>query len=106
MAFTGTSVDLTRLRDAYCAVTAPAPVLPIAQALVVEMGAEPSSSRSRTARVRRRRACGGVVLDRDRRPVRRHAVRIGVERPGRVLGALVRSAVDNALAAADGQAAL
>ena len=31
---------------------------------------------------------------------------IGVERPGRVLGALVRSAVDNALTAADGQSAL
>ncbi|KTR16567.1 oxidoreductase [Curtobacterium citreum] len=107
MAFTGTSVDLTRLRDAYCAVTAPAPVLPIAQALVVEMGAEPF-----------------VVAEQDR-PAYADAVRaavsfstaivdqsagtlsgIGVERPGRVLGALVRSAVDNALAAADGQAAL
>ncbi|GAA3332534.1 Rossmann-like and DUF2520 domain-containing protein [Curtobacterium citreum] len=107
MAFTGTSVDLTRLRDAYCAVTAPAPVLPIAQALVVEMGAEPF-----------------VVAEKDR-PAYADAVRaavsfstaivgqsagtlsgIGVERPGRVLGALVRSAVDNALAAADGQAAL
>ncbi|QKS14591.1 DUF2520 domain-containing protein [Curtobacterium sp. Csp1] len=107
MAFTGTSVDLTRLRDAYCAVTAPAPVLPIAQALVVEMGAEPF-----------------VVAEQDR-PAYADAVRaavsfstaivdqsagtlsgVGVERPGRVLGALVRSAVDNALAAADGQAAL
>lgn len=107
MVFTGTSVDLTRLRDAYCAVTAPAPVLPIAQALVVEMGAEPF-----------------VVTEQDR-PAYADAVRaaasfstaiveqsagtldgIGVEHPGRVLGALVRSAVDNALAAADGQARL
>ncbi|MEK6309687.1 MULTISPECIES: Rossmann-like and DUF2520 domain-containing protein [Curtobacterium] len=107
MVFTGTSVDLTRLRDAYCAVTAPAPVLPIAQALVVEMGAEPF-----------------VVAEQDR-PAYADAVRaaasfstaiveqsagtldgIGVEHPGRVLGALVRSAVDNALAAADGQARL
>jgi predicted short-subunit dehydrogenase-like oxidoreductase (DUF2520 family) len=31
---------------------------------------------------------------------------IGVEYPGRVLGALVRTAVDNALAAVDGQATL
>ncbi|MDR6575103.1 putative short-subunit dehydrogenase-like oxidoreductase (DUF2520 family) [Curtobacterium sp. 320] len=107
MAFTGTSVDLVRLRDAYCAVTAPSPVLPIAQALVVEMGAEPF-----------------VVTERDR-PAYADAVRaavsfstaivdqsagtlsgIGVEYPGRVLGALVRTAVDNALAAADGQATL
>src|SRR5699024_10351566 len=39
--FTGTSMDLARLREANCAVTAPAPVLPIAHALVVELGAEP-----------------------------------------------------------------
>lgn len=107
MAFTGTSVDLARLRDAYCAVTSPAPVLPIAQALVVEMGAEP------------------VVVQEQDRPAYADAVRaavdfssaivdqaagtlaaIGVDHPGRVLGALVRSAVDNALAQADGQQAL
>ena len=39
--FTGTSIDLAHLREASCAVAAPAPVLPIAQALVVELGAEP-----------------------------------------------------------------
>ncbi|MFZ7087222.1 Rossmann-like and DUF2520 domain-containing protein [Curtobacterium sp. RRHDQ10] len=104
MAFTGTSIDLGRLRDAYCAVTSPAPVLPIGQALVVEMGAEP------------------VVVAEADRPAYADAVRaamtfsraivdqaagtlsgIGVEHPGRVLGALVRSAVENALADADGQ---
>src|SRR5690606_15673434 len=41
MVFTGTTLDLTRLRESWCAVTAPGPVLPIGQALVVEMGAEP-----------------------------------------------------------------
>ncbi len=41
MAFTGTSIDLARLHETWCAVTAPTPVLPIAQALVVELGAEP-----------------------------------------------------------------
>ena len=41
MVFTGTSLDLARLRESYCAVTAPTPVLPIGQALVVEMGSEP-----------------------------------------------------------------
>src|SRR5699024_10820529 len=41
MTFTGTSLDVTRLSDATFGVTAPTPVLPVAQALVVEMGAEP-----------------------------------------------------------------
>src|SRR5512142_928511 len=41
MTFTGTSLDLARLADCSFGVTAPGPVLPIAQALVVEMGAEP-----------------------------------------------------------------
>src|SRR5699024_9179470 len=41
MTFTGTGVDLGRLVGAPFAVTADAPVLPIAQALVVEIGGEP-----------------------------------------------------------------
>lgn len=41
MTFTGTSVDVGRLVGAPFAVTADAPVLPIAQALVVEIGGEP-----------------------------------------------------------------
>src|SRR4051794_3683837 len=41
MTFTGTSLDLTRLADCCFGVTAPNAVLPIGQALVVEMGAEP-----------------------------------------------------------------
>lgn len=41
MTFTGTSVDVARLVGTPFAVTAAAPVLPIAQALVVEMGGEP-----------------------------------------------------------------
>ena len=101
LTFTGTSLDLARLRDAWCAVTAPSPVLPIAQALVVEMGAEPiviaeehraayadaitAASEFSTAIVGQ--AIAGL---RD----------IGVEEPGRVLGAVVRSAVDNALRSA------
>lgn len=39
--FSGTSLDLARLHDATVAVSAPAPVLPIAQALAVEIGSEP-----------------------------------------------------------------
>lgn len=41
MTFTGTSLDVARLVGTPFAVTAPAAVLPIAQALVVEMGGEP-----------------------------------------------------------------
>src|SRR5690606_16088745 len=41
MTFTGTSIDLSRLVGCPFAVTAPAPVLPIGQALVVEIGGEP-----------------------------------------------------------------
>lgn len=41
MTFSGTSLDIARLVGTPFAVTAPAPVLPIAQALVVEMGGEP-----------------------------------------------------------------
>lgn len=41
MTFTGTSLDLARLAGTTFAVTAPAPVLPIGQALVVELDGEP-----------------------------------------------------------------
>ncbi|MGO4535928.1 Rossmann-like and DUF2520 domain-containing protein [Leifsonia sp. 2MCAF36] len=96
--FTGTSLDLTRLAESYFAVTAPAPVLPIAQALVVEMGGEP------------------VVVAEEDRPAYAEAIAtatsfsrsiveqstgllqsIGVDNPGSFLSSLIRSAVDNAL---------
>ena len=41
LTFTGTDVDLPRLRQATIAVTAPAPIRPVGEALVVELGAEP-----------------------------------------------------------------
>lgn len=98
MSFTGTSVDLARLADCYIAVTAPAPVLPIGQALAVEMGGEP------------------IVVSSDQRAIYAEAIAtasqfsaaivgqatellesIGIERPGRIIAPVVRSAVDNAL---------
>ncbi|MBH0023120.1 Rossmann-like and DUF2520 domain-containing protein [Salinibacterium sp. SWN248] len=101
MVFTGTSLDLTRLHETYCAVSAPTPVLPIAQALVVEMGAEP------------------IVISEDERAAWAEAVStatsfsaaivrqsldllgsVGVDAPARVLGPLLRSSVENALARA------
>jgi predicted short-subunit dehydrogenase-like oxidoreductase (DUF2520 family) len=101
MAFTGTSIDLVRLRDSYCAVTAASVVQPIGMALVVEMGAEP------------------LLIDEDDRPAYAEAIAvatgfstaivaqatdalaaIGVENAGHILAPLVRSAVENALASA------
>ena len=41
MSFTGTSIDLARLADCPFGVTAPEPMRPVAEALVVEMGGDP-----------------------------------------------------------------
>ena len=41
MIFSGTSIDLERMKECYFAVAAPKVALPIAQALVLEMGGEP-----------------------------------------------------------------
>lgn len=98
MSFTGTSLDLSRLQESFFAVTAPGPVQPIGQALVVEMGAEP------------------VIVAEADRPAYAEAIEtastfsraivqqatgllddIGVENPGSFLSSLVRSAVDDAL---------
>jgi predicted short-subunit dehydrogenase-like oxidoreductase (DUF2520 family) len=102
MTFTGRSIDLARLVDCCFAVTAPAPVLPIGQALVVEMGAEP------------------VVVAEEDRPLYHAALAHGanhlvtlvaealdllgaarVEHPARVLGPLLSAALDNALRQGD-----
>jgi predicted short-subunit dehydrogenase-like oxidoreductase (DUF2520 family) len=103
MAFTGTSLDLVRLRESWFAVTAPAPVLPIGQALVVEMGAEPLV----IAEADRAAYADAIAAATEfSTAIVAQAVgtlsRIGVERPGSVLGPLVRSAVENALGAAGG----
>ncbi len=101
MAFTGTSIDLVRLRDAWCAVTAPGPVLPIGQALAVEMGCEPvvvaEEDRPTWA------AAISAVVDPVGAMVADAAARlaaIGVESPARVLGPVARSALERALSAA------
>jgi predicted short-subunit dehydrogenase-like oxidoreductase (DUF2520 family) len=103
MAFTGTSIDLIRLRESWCAVTAPGPVLPIAQALVVEMGAEPvviaESDRAAYADALAAAASFSTAIVAQAAGALRD---LGVEDPGKVLGPLVRSAVENALAAAQG----
>jgi predicted short-subunit dehydrogenase-like oxidoreductase (DUF2520 family) len=101
MAFTGTSLDLVRLRESWFAVTAPAPVLPIGQALVVEMGAEPIviAEADRAAYADAISAATEFSTAIVGQAVSTLAA-IGVERPGSFLGPLVRSAVENALGAA------
>lgn len=101
MVFTGTSVDLGRLRDAWFAVTAPSPVLPIAQALVVEMGAEPVvvAEEDRPAWS----AALTLVTERIGGTVDDAAAMLraqGVAEPSRVLGSVARSALDASLARA------
>ncbi|WP_166868600.1 MULTISPECIES: DUF2520 domain-containing protein [unclassified Salinibacterium] len=106
MSFTGTSIDLMRLHECWCAVTAPAPVLPIAQALVVELGAEPvviaEADRPRygAAIAAIRGLSSGVVAD-----VVSTLRDAGVEQPGRLIGALMRSAIEDALSAAGDESA-
>jgi predicted short-subunit dehydrogenase-like oxidoreductase (DUF2520 family) len=98
MSFTGSTIDLARMVDSYFAVTAPAPVLPIGQALVVEMGGEPfvvaESDRAAYAEaISTAVSFSSAIVDQATGIL----ASIGVEAPGRVLGPLVRSAVDNAL---------
>lgn len=103
MAFTGMSLDLARLQDCVFGVTADAPMMPIGQALVVEMGAEPT-----------------VVAEGDR-PLYHAALAhasnhlvtvagqaagllgsIGIDDPARVLGPLMRASLENALSSGEG----
>lgn len=96
--FTGTSLDLARLTGATIAVTAPAVVQPIGQALVVEMGAEPA------------------IVAEAHRPAYAEAVRIatetsraavadaihtletlGIDRADRIIGGTVRAAIEEEL---------
>lgn len=98
LVFTGTSMDVDRLHEATVAVTAPAPVLPIGLALAVEIGAEPIIIAEAD-----RAAYGEAVeaaVELSAAVVRQatDALReFGVARPSRVVGGLVRAAVDEAL---------
>ena len=99
MSFTGTSMDLAKIRESYFAVAAPSVALPIAQALVIEMGAEP------------------IVISEADRKIYFEAISVannfsklivnqsigllesvGIEHARVVLGPLIRSAVEEALA--------
>jgi predicted short-subunit dehydrogenase-like oxidoreductase (DUF2520 family) len=98
IAFTGTTIDLSQLVGAYFAVTAPAPVLPIAQALVVEMGGEPivieEADRAAYAEAIATATSFSTAIVEQATAL---LAAIGVEGPGDVLAPLVRSSVENAL---------
>ncbi len=97
ISFTGTTLDLARLTEGYCAVTAPAPVLPIAQALVIEMGAEPvvvaeGDRATYASALASATAMATTVIQRSLEELSE----IGVEHPGAILGAALHAAVDTA----------
>ena len=97
--FAGTSMDLRSLSTGYAAVTAPGPVLPIAQALAVELGCEPvvvaEDDRATYAEA------VGAATEFSRSIVRQAAgllTEAGVPNPGAFLSALVHTTIDHALA--------
>ncbi len=98
IAFTGTSIDLRQLHEAYAAVTAPAAVLPIAQALAVELGCEPVVVADAD-----RAAYGEAVATATEfsssllRQASALLSEAGIAEPGRYLSTLVHSTVDRAL---------
>jgi predicted short-subunit dehydrogenase-like oxidoreductase (DUF2520 family) len=103
MTFSGTSLDLVRLVDCCFGVTAPGPVLPIGQALVVEMGAEPVVVAEEARPLYHAALAHGanhlVTLVAQSLELLRSA---GIEPADRVLAPLLSAALDNALRAGDG----
>ena len=96
--FTGTSIDLRQLQAGYAAVTAPAAVLPIAQALAVEMGCEPVviAEADRAAYADAIQAATEFSRSIIAQSTSRLG-KLGVENPGGYLSALVQSTVERAL---------
>lgn len=101
IAFTGTSMDLRQLAASYAAVTAPTAVLPIAQALAVELGCEPvvvaEEDRAAYAEAIETASAFSRQIVHQSTAILRG---IGIDNPGGYLSALVRSTVDHALAEA------
>lgn len=96
--FTGTSMDLRQLAGAPAAVTAPAPVLPIAQALAVELGCEPvivaEEDRAAYGEAIATAADFSASIVRQSRDL---LAGIGVAEPGVYLSTLLHSSIDQAL---------
>jgi len=98
MHFTGTSMDLTVLKNTTVAVSAPEQLLPIAQALAIELGAEPAVilAEQRAAYSEAFEVASGFSS-----LVVKQAVGIlldaGVQDAARLIAPVVRSAVETAL---------
>lgn len=102
MTFTGMSLDLARLTDCCFGVTADPAMLPIAQALVVEMGAEPVVvAEGDRAAYHAALAHGSNHLVTLASQAAEILGRIGVPDPAAVLGPLLRASLDNALSAGE-----
>jgi len=102
MTFTGTAMDLTRLADCCFGVTAPDSLRAVAEALVVEMGAEPvwvdEQSRARYHAGLSHGANHLVTLVAQVLQILGSA---GVQDPRRLVGPLLGAALDNALRLGD-----
>lgn len=103
MTFTGLSMDLQRLPSCSFAVTAATPVLPIAQALVVEMGGEPVVvAEEHRASYHAALAHASNHLNTLTAQSAHILSELGIEHPDRVLSALLHASLDNALASGEG----
>lgn len=106
MTFTGTSLDRARMANAVFAVTAQAPMLPVAQALVVEMGGEPlvisEADRPAYHAALVHAANHAVTLAAQSAAV---LSRLGIEEPERVLAPLMHASIEGALRDAPGSVA-
>ena len=102
MTFTGTSMDLSRLAGCAFGVTAPEPLRPVAEALVVEMGGEPQwvaeEHRALYHAALANAANHLVTLVASSSDLLR---RCGVDDPALLLGPLLGAALDNALRTGD-----
>ena len=102
MTFTGTRVDLARLAGACFGITAPEPLRPVAEALVLEMGAEPQWVAEEARALYHAALANGanhlVTLVAQSADLLALA---GVENPSRLLAPLLGAALDNALRAGD-----
>jgi predicted short-subunit dehydrogenase-like oxidoreductase (DUF2520 family) len=100
--FTGTSVDLARLVGASFGVTAPEPLRPVAEVLVLEMGGEPVWLPDEQRPLWHAALAHGsnhlVTLVASAADLLREA---GVEDPGRVLAPLLGAALDGSLRSGD-----
>jgi len=103
MTFTGTAMDLQRLADCCFGITAQAPLRPVAEALVVEMGAEPVWIEEQDRPMYHAGLSHGanhlVTLVAQSMQVVSSA---GVQEPQRLIAPLLKAALDNALRLGDG----